>query len=312
MALGRSDGLLYEIGDGFSALDAESKRDRLDGYAVESGLGVTVKSGLTVTVASGTATVGSSSGSVDTATLGSNTDITLDSANSSDPRKDTIYLDTGGTVQKETGTAEPYAPSGNTLFETFEPEPPFPSTEGVILAEVVVPAGASSINTSDHVRDRRAPAQMVADSLTAQSVDTDDLDIGGTDLFATSDFVSFKTFPQQRGDWSTTSTSYTSDHAYMIIRLQWDKLPAAVDSVQTFGQLDGSSEPTDLRLRNIDDGENIFEITNKASVTKFERVDTYTPTTTNSLIAIRPEIRADDGNNSATLNQLVVSPGVQL
>lgn len=173
MALGRSDGLLYAEGQGYSHLDAAAARDRLDGFAVVDGLAVTVDSGLTLSIASGTATVGSASNSVDTVSLGSSTTTTLQSADSTDPRKDTVYIDTNGDVQVETGTADPYEPAGDTLFDTYVPEPPEPSTEGVILAEVVVPAGASSINTSDHVRDRRQPAQAVVDQLDARGVATD-------------------------------------------------------------------------------------------------------------------------------------------
>lgn len=175
MALTRSDGLLYAIGQGYSALDAEAARNRLDGFAVVSGLAVTVSSGLTLSIASGTATVGETSNTVDTVSLGSSTTVTLNAADSTNPRKDTVYIDTSGTVQVETGTAEAYDPSDETLFDTFQPEPPLPSTEGVILAEVVVPAGASSINTTDHVRDRRQPAQAVFDEVACRSVFTDSL-----------------------------------------------------------------------------------------------------------------------------------------
>jgi hypothetical protein len=184
MALGRSDGLQFAIGDGVVALDAEARRDRLDGFAVVSGLAVTVKSGLTLSIASGTATVGESSGTVDTVSLGSSTDTTLQSADANDPRKDTVYIDTNGDIQVETGTAEPYQPSGSTLFDTWQPEPPLPSTEGVVLAEVVVPAGASSINTSDHVRDRRQPAQASFDEVHARTTTTGSLSVGPDGLTA--------------------------------------------------------------------------------------------------------------------------------
>jgi hypothetical protein len=165
--------LEYAIGQGYSALDAQAHRDQLDGYAVADGLAVSVDSGLTLSVASGTATVGETSGSVDTAVLGSSTTIALDAADSTNPRKDTIYIDTGGTVQKETGIAEPAAPTGATRDDTYEPEPPFPSTDGTILAEVWVPAGASSLSSGD-IRDRRVPADVVADRGVFQTVDADD------------------------------------------------------------------------------------------------------------------------------------------
>lgn len=170
MPVGRSEGLDYATGDGYSALDAEAARNRLDGYAVVDGLGVSVDTGLTLSVASGSATVGETGGSVDTVSLGSATTIALDTADSQNPRKDVVYIDTSGTVQKETGVAEPADPSGSVRFNTFQPEPPAPSTEGVILAEVWVGAGTSSLASAD-IRDRRQPAQVVADSASVGSLD---------------------------------------------------------------------------------------------------------------------------------------------
>lgn len=175
----RSEGLQYAIGQGYSQLDAKASRDRLDGYAVVSGLAVSAGSGLSVDVASGTATVGETSGSVDTVSNGSTTNVSLAAADGSNPRKDTIYIDTGGSLQAETGVAEGATPSGKTQFDTFQPEPPTPSTEGVILAEVWVPAGASSLSSGD-IRDRRQPAQAVFDDVTTQSLDSGPATIQGT------------------------------------------------------------------------------------------------------------------------------------
>lgn len=175
--VGRSEGLLYDIGQGYSALDAQAARDRLDGFAVINGLKVTTDgSDLTLDVGSsaggGSATVGQSSGSVDTVSLSSAGTVTLDAADSTNPRKDVVYIDTSGTLQVETGVAEPADPSGNVRFETFQPEPPEPSTAGTILAEVWVAAGTSSIASSD-IRDRRQPAEVVVDALRGESVSVD-------------------------------------------------------------------------------------------------------------------------------------------
>lgn len=149
--------LQYETGQGYSALDAQAWRDRLDGYAVVSGLKVSWDSGMTLSVASGEAAVGQTNGSLDKVSLGTSTTITLDAADSTHPRKDTIYIDTTGTVQKETGTPREALPEGSTAFDTYQPEPPFPSTDGTVLSEVWVPAGATSLQDS-YVRDRRVPA----------------------------------------------------------------------------------------------------------------------------------------------------------
>jgi hypothetical protein len=150
----RADGLHYDIGQGYSELDAEAARDRLDGYAVVSGLEVTTDgTNLTLDVSAGTAIVGGTE--VSLASAGT---VTVDAADSTDPRKDTIYIDSNGNLQSETGVPEPADPAGNTRFNTFQPEPPYPSTEGTILAEVWVAAGTSAIASADR-RDRRQPAE---------------------------------------------------------------------------------------------------------------------------------------------------------
>lgn len=158
----------YEIGQGWSALDAQARRDKLDGFAVIDGLAVSHDSGLTLSVASGNSTVGRTGDSVDTVALATAGSVTLAAADSTNPRKDTIYIDTAGTLQVETGTARAANPEGNSRFDTFQPEPPLPSTAGTILAEVWVAAGATTLAAAD-IRDRREPADVVADELISRS-----------------------------------------------------------------------------------------------------------------------------------------------
>lgn len=163
--------LEYQIGQGYSALDAQAWRDKLDGYAVVNGLGVTVDSGLTVSVAAGTATTGTANGSVETVSNGSAATLALDAADSTFPRKDTIYLDATGTPQFETGVPESALPSGNSRFDTYQPEPPFPSaSEYVILAEVFIDAGQSQLASGD-IRDRRVPAEGIFGDVTTDAID---------------------------------------------------------------------------------------------------------------------------------------------
>jgi hypothetical protein len=185
MPIGRSAGYLPQIGEGWEALDPQTvARDKLDGFAVVDGLEVTTDgTDLTLDVSAGTATVGESSGTVQTVSLGSAGTVTLDQADSTDPRKDTIYIDTNGDLQAETGTAESALPSGNTRFTTYQPESPLPSTEGTVLARVWVGAGVTSIQSAD-IDDLRVPADTVADGVTAQSVSTDDLRTAPTGTLA--------------------------------------------------------------------------------------------------------------------------------
>lgn len=167
----RTDGLLYEMGQGYSALDAQSARDRLDGYAVVSGLDVSPGGSLSVDVTAGEAIAGTdTNGNTITVSPGSTQNVSLAAADSAKPRKDTVWIDDTGTAQVTTGTAETALPEGNSRFNTFQPEPPFPGGDGTILAEVYVAAGASSLTSAD-IRDRRQPADIVGESIQTASAD---------------------------------------------------------------------------------------------------------------------------------------------
>lgn len=161
--------LEYQIGQGYSALDAQAWRDRLDGYAVKSGLAVSWDSGLTFTVGSGEATMGETSGVVESVSLDSSASVTLDSPDSTNPRKDTIYLDSAGAVGVEVGAPREERPMDASRFDTYQPGPPEPSAEGVVLAEVWVPPNTSSLASED-VRDRRVPAEAVSDTAVVRAL----------------------------------------------------------------------------------------------------------------------------------------------
>lgn len=168
----RTEGLKYQTGQGYGALDAQSARDRLDGFSVVSGCGVSPGGSLSVDVAAGEALVGSGT----TVSPGSTQNVSLAASDSTNPRKDTVWIDDTGTAQVATGAAETELPEGNARFNTFQPEPPFPSGDGTILAEVWVAAGATSLSSAD-IRDRRQPAETVADSIKTKLVRTKQADI---------------------------------------------------------------------------------------------------------------------------------------
>jgi len=161
-----TEGLNFEIGQAYHALGAQAARERLDGYAVVSGLEPTDGTGLAIDVAAGEALVG---GTSVTFAGGS---VSLNSADPSDPRKDTIWIDDTGTLGATAGTPNAGIDGeGNSAerFTTVQPEPPLPTGEKTILAEVWVPAGATSLASAD-VRDRRQPADIVGNDVTAQTL----------------------------------------------------------------------------------------------------------------------------------------------
>lgn len=82
-----------------------------------------------------------------------------------------IYIDSSGNAQKEIGPKGTRDPSGDDIRSTHTPAAPsMHSTNGVVLAEVLLPAGASSIGSTE-LRDRRLPAELILDTLTTDVAD---------------------------------------------------------------------------------------------------------------------------------------------
>ncbi|MDT3434681.1 hypothetical protein [Haloarcula sp. 1CSR25-25] len=172
-------------GDGGTALDENQQHYRGDGIGVVDPAGgdlaVSVNTGAlgstdTLSVAAGDAYIQGT-----THTLGSQS-IGLDGANGTDPRRDVVYVDTTGSLQVENGTPEATAPDDSNLyrFEYFRPAPAdLSETVACVLAEVWVPAGATSVTSSD-IRDRRIRA-LQADSLTQDIATQTELDTHASD-----------------------------------------------------------------------------------------------------------------------------------
>lgn len=161
-------------------------------------------------------------------TTDAGTDITLPAA-SSEPRKDIIWVspDGGGpgTIEVTSGDPAPAeAPDGvNPVGEfTTSPEPPaFRSTNGTALAEVWVPANASS-NSDLTIYNRRVTARVGAGALNAREMGTDELGGGvtngqaltnleGTDLSISNGSLNFT------GTTSDGGTGGTSDNAIEVV-----------------------------------------------------------------------------------------------
>jgi len=119
-------------------------------YGVISGLSVSEQStpSMGVTVSAGKCVIGGKIYSF------SSTNVSLDAADSTNPRKDIIIVNSSGVITKVTGTPEAASPSGETGPETSSPKPPDIPSGALILAEVWVAAGASAIYNAD-ITDRR-------------------------------------------------------------------------------------------------------------------------------------------------------------
>lgn len=140
---------VFTAGRGLNALDLTRLGEAVDGTFVfpsTSGGAVTVSSGMTVAVSAilaKTVTIGGSL--VATAYAGGT--VTLDAADATNPRIDSIYYDTAGAVDNATGTAI-------AVTSTTGPVPTTLSSTQIRLADIYVAAGATSISSGD-ITDRR-------------------------------------------------------------------------------------------------------------------------------------------------------------
>lgn len=159
------------LGEGIHALDYNLRRARADGYAVVDGCEPTAGTGLDVNVSGGTIYHNGTSVGV-----GSQT-VTLASGET-EPRKDTVFIDSTGAVNVEQGTATARLPEAGGRFETYAPAPPLPSGgPHVVVGEVFVPAGASSVGSAD-VRDRRVSSEAEVYDITVDRLDITPLKSG--------------------------------------------------------------------------------------------------------------------------------------
>lgn len=164
-------------GDGGAALDENQQHYRGDGVGVldpgGGDLAVSINTGAlgstdTLSVAAGDAYIQGTTHAISSQTIG------INGANGTDPRRDVVYVDTSGAIQVKNGTPEARDPDDETLsrFEYFRPAPAdLQATVACVLTEVWVPAGATSVTSSD-LRDRRVralQADSVAEDLTTQT-----------------------------------------------------------------------------------------------------------------------------------------------
>lgn len=176
-----TDSFSVEESQGIHALDTNQEHRRGDGYGViDPGTGAAAVSANnktlgqpdTLSVAAGDVLV---DGTVHTL---SQTDVGIDAANSTYPRRDVVYVDSSGAVQVAKGAPEAQEPTGQGLsrFEFYRPAPPdLNATNGTVVAEVWVAAGASSLDSAD-IRDRRqralGPHSLDEDVATQSELDT--------------------------------------------------------------------------------------------------------------------------------------------
>lgn len=88
----------------------------------------------------------------------STTNVVIDASDATNPRIDLLYVAANGTLTILKGTPKVVKPVGETTWQKYEEPYPadFSATSGLILAEIVVPAGATSI-VNAYIANRCVP-----------------------------------------------------------------------------------------------------------------------------------------------------------
>lgn len=135
--------------DLFTENDLNSLKQGIDGYGVYSGLTATAGTGLQVVIATGSAYFAGTK-----VTKSSTTSVNLTAANATLPRRDIIVMNSSGTISAVDGTAALQNISGDSSFQLFDPYPPAVTSGSIILCEIFVGAGATSLSAG-YILDKR-------------------------------------------------------------------------------------------------------------------------------------------------------------
>jgi hypothetical protein len=168
----------YNNDDGAQALDQQQEIDFRRGWQVvdaDSGSNV-------VTAGTGSYDVDVAAGDINTPTgtvTCSAATLDLESLVDPDlPRIVLVYRDASGVAQTLAGTPAAKQPTGETSpGPIYQPAPDaFSTTDGVVLATVLLEAAASSVGSAQ-IRDRRMPASLTAESAEVGSLSAEEASI---------------------------------------------------------------------------------------------------------------------------------------
>lgn len=140
----------YQSGQRLHTVDFDALAKGSQCWGVLSGLQVSWVSGLQVRVATGSARF-------NTTTKTISSEVTFDLTNDVDstyPRKVIIQLDSAGNVEKKVGTPAPASPPDKIGIYTISPEPPAVDSDAILLAEIWLPAGATTLS-NNYIYDKR-------------------------------------------------------------------------------------------------------------------------------------------------------------
>lgn len=148
------------------------------------------------------------------------------------------------------------------------------------------------------------------------SVTTDDIDIGGNDFVVSNEVFMIAALPPQAARTASTSaTSFALSTGLARFRFRWDQLfPTGSTSMVglLLRQNVGSGETYTVRYRNKTDSETLLSIANTSTGNYWSGWNSYTPTTTDSLIQVDFEHKISNGVNSSSTEDPLLLLGIQL
>jgi hypothetical protein len=143
------------------------------------------------------------------------------------------------------------------------------------------------------------------------SLDTDDVDVGGSNFVSNGDFVGMLTITGHKQTGTTNTTTYNGLKGIVRHMVQFGNWVPDGSQVAVVWSLEVLENPGTYRIRNVTDSETISEQTN-LSIGKygFGPVN-YTPSTTESAVRIDLEAKNSNGNTTKALGP-VITFGVKL
>jgi len=140
----------YATDQWLQVVDWQSMARAIGVNGVLTGLQVSPVSGMNISVAAGEALINGKK-----IIKSSSTELAVPAANANYPRKDIVVLNDSGTLSVVSGSPEAIYPDPDKVgIYTPIPRPPSLPTNSIILAEIWVPAGATSIG-SENIYDKR-------------------------------------------------------------------------------------------------------------------------------------------------------------
>lgn len=236
--------LEFQNSDALRSLDAQQRLDWQRGYQVidpagGSNLATTGTGAYEVDVAAGDVNSGGSTVTCTAATVDLSTEV------GSTPQMAVVYRDAAGDAQYSVGAAAARDPDGEDVRATFEPvAPSLYNVNGAAVAEVLLDQSVGDVTASE-LRDRRVPAELVVDTITASKLGGD-LDAGGNSVTNAGSIETEELFTAPAGV-RLTKTSAQSIPNDSVTELTWEAADERNASSDAFADLanDGITIPND-------------------------------------------------------------------